>query len=182
MKRIFILLIAALLFSCSQSKLPVESTNSGNASTEQWAPVFSKAGVSLHKAVYLSKEIDGTVGGLITYKATMDSGVKLDYQLQFLPGSFDGVKTISVSLDDNSFIGEYAPHGYFYKPAILSIKVKNADLSFISDDDDLHFVYMSSDGHLEFIDHRKLRINIDRGILDLRNAEIPHFSRYGFTR
>lgn len=182
MKKLVFLVLIAGVIGCNEIKTPVESTNLENTTAVEWAPVFGVGTKSLQKTISLAKEIDGAVGGIISYRSTLSNGVDLDYQLQFLPGSFDGIKTITVNLDSESFTGDYSPHGYFYKPAVLSVVVKNADLSFINSEDELRFVYVSQNGELEYLDYRKLKVDLDKGELDLRNAELPHFSRYGFTR
>ena len=76
---------------------------------------------------------------------------------------------------------EFYPKLVFDNPVLLSVKYKNIDVSEIPDDID--FIFQDYDGSIEQINYD--RLHVGRGpskYLDLKLAELHHFSRYGWLR
>ena len=71
--------------------------------------------------------------------------------MRFEPGSFEGERLISLSIDDQTGILECSPAGQFLKPAIYSLIIKGVDLEGVATDN-LDFVYMTEAGDLELIE------------------------------
>ena len=49
------------------------------------------------------------------------------------------------------------------------------------DSKNVGFVYQAEDGSYEYIDYSKIEVDIKSGKLKVRDARLPHFSRYGFV-
>ncbi|MBN1302603.1 MAG: hypothetical protein JW995_15400 [Melioribacteraceae bacterium] len=106
--------------------------------------------------------------------------VSVSASLFFERNSFTGKKFITMSIDDESGEGTFSPHGLWFKPAIYNLTVKGLDLSGINPSD-IAFVYMNPNGTYERVDYDNLYVDIQSGTLQIVNAKLPHFSRFGFV-
>jgi hypothetical protein len=96
--------------------------------------------------------------------------------------SEDADLTLSIDSKDffqGNFDVLFAPHGItFSSPALLTIEIKNADLTGF-DPDDLELFYINQQtGQWEEIHCCEIIVDINTGYIKVINAEIAHFSRY----
>ena len=181
MKKLIFLLLILALSACTDNSTSFVAFDASTNYSPKFYPIINNE-ASLNKTISISKEIDGRIGGAIILNETFENGVTLNYKLDFAKGSFEGTRNITIILDGDSFTGDYYPHGNFVKPAMLTIKVGHADLSGLVSEDDLKFVYVNENGEIEEMAKKNLMVNFNSNTIALINAELPHFSRYGFTR
>jgi hypothetical protein len=68
----------------------------------------------------------------------------------------------------------------FNQDVIYNAKFTGLNLTGI-DPSSIDFVYQDESGAIEKIEYDALNIDVENGVLEIVNARIPHFSRYGFT-
>jgi hypothetical protein len=134
----------------------------------------------------LSKKltINGNKGGKVslkyTYKNKDGKKVKLDADLTIPKHAFKNELTFNINFDLENYVVEFAPHPFTFDiPVILDLKFSNIDLSGF-DLDKLTFDYL--DGEPTHLSFDKIKYDLDKGDLEILGAQIPHFSRYGWTR
>ena len=131
-----------------------------------------------------SKEIDGKTGGKIRIDEKYLGGplgeVKVKAELEFPKDAFVGSKNITMILDTQFGLATFSPHAYFDKDAIYNVEFIGLDLTGL-DSKNVGFVYQAEDGSYEYIDYSKIEVDIKNGRLKVRDAKLPHFSRYGFV-
>ena len=131
-----------------------------------------------------SKEIDGKTGGKIRIDEKYLGGplgeVKVKAELEFPKDAFVGSKNITMILDTQFGLATFSPHAYFDKDAIYNVEFIGLDLTGL-DSKNVGFVYQAEDGSYEYIDYSKIEVDLKSGKLKVRDARLPHFSRYGFV-
>ncbi|MBM4175916.1 MAG: hypothetical protein FJ213_07060 [Ignavibacteria bacterium] len=142
-------------------------------------------GISLQKIYFtVSKNINGKDGGKLELKNEYPGGpfgkVKVELKLEFKDKSFEGERLISMTVQPEFGSAVFQPHGTFAKPAEYDAKFEGLDLRGI-DPKKVRFVYMAEDGTYEFIPFDKIKVDIGKGILKVEEAQLPHFSRFGFV-
>lgn len=142
-------------------------------------------GIYFEKVFFtITKAINGKIGGELILQSEYRGGplrkVKFDSRLTFEENSFEGVRQISMSVQPEFGSAVFEPHGTFLKPAIYNAKFEGLNLKGI-DPKTVKFVYMVEDGTYEYIPTDKIKVDINKGILQVENALLPHFSRFGFV-
>jgi len=138
---------------------------------------------SFEKTTTVSKWIARKSGGNLYLTHQGDSGLVCAVILQILPGTISEDAQVSISIDDEQFIGnldvEFKPHGItFSQPAILNIKAYGLDLSGF-DPNSIDIYYDNPDtGQWELMPRDDIYVNVSLGLVRVTNARIPHFSRY----
>jgi hypothetical protein len=131
--------------------------------------------------------IDGNRGGTLqinsSYRGT-NGNVTVFASLEFPKGAFEGKKYVTMSLDPDYGTATFLPHADFKKDAIYNAVFTGLDLSdiFSKRVRTVDFVYEAANGKVEYIDNDKVEIDFRNEILSVKNALLPHFSRYGFVR
>lgn len=142
-------------------------------------------GIYFEKVFFtVTKAINGKIGGelilLSEYRGGPLRKVKFNSRLTFEENSFEGVRQISMSVQSEFGSVVFEPHGTFLKPAIYNAKFEGLNLKGI-DPKTVKFVYMVEDGTYEYIPNDRITVDINKGILQVENALLPHFSRFGFV-
>ena len=197
MKKILILtaLIGLLLVGCQQDNSIVspmgDNTGSSSVIEPNWISFPPPAHRSAEKVFYLEEWVDPSHATNLKIKDRYDTPdgpheeVKVDCKLKFMPGAVTEPVLVSWEYDDESGISTFLPHQLFYAPVELTVKVYGMELV-PGDELLINFYYFWNDEngveHVECIDYSQLNIDIDEGSLELRDAIIPHFSRFGFAR
>lgn len=137
------------------------------------------------KKIY-SKElsVNGEKGGKINFqhlfKNKRGKVVLLKATLTIPDSAYTGDLTFDLIFDLEILGVELYPSPFtFDKPVILDLQFVNADLKEF-DLKDFNFDYL--DGNPEYLNYDKIIFNIEDGLLKIIGAQIPHFSRYGWTR
>jgi hypothetical protein len=187
MKFIYTLTLASLLFlfGCDQGSdltSPVDDIKSENAN---WISLPSAEGIQIENSFTVSKRINGAQGGFLTMSESYSGGpfgtVTIDAELVFDQGAYPGNKYISLTNDDTGCVTTFAPSlEKFNDRVTYTVTYTGIDLSSI-DPNNVRFAYLATNGDVEYAQHEGISVNVSTGTLQVINALIPHFSRYGFV-
>ncbi|MBK7105022.1 MAG: hypothetical protein IPH62_07050 [Ignavibacteriae bacterium] len=131
-----------------------------------------------------SLSVNGEKGGKIfvkhMFKNKRNKILKLDAVLTIPDSAYKGDLTFDIIFDLETLGAELYPSPFtFDKPVILDLKFMNADLKEF-ELKDLTFDYL--DGEPENLKYDNIKFDLEKGLLEITGAQIPHFSRYGWTR
>lgn len=178
-------LFSLILFSCEKTDTSVTITEN----TDNIISISSKPTIiPTQNGFAILQLIDGSKGGSITFDTVyVDSegdSIKIQTNLMFLPKSFIGVKEIKIIPDLSTGSVQFFPEMIFDKPAYLDLSYAGVDLVKLGFDSNskIDFVYRADDGSIEYILNNECKIKWNTQTLYLKNAKIPHFSRYIFVR
>lgn len=177
--------LSLLFFSCSKSESPVSSSEYSDPLSN---PSTIPSVVPLNNSFEISQTINGIKGGSIIFDTTFVNaeGDTIDFEinLTFLPNSFTGLKVISVVPDFDSSSVSFLPSMTFDKPAFLDLSFEGVDLAKLGfqSNDKTDFVYINDNGEVEYILNNECKINWSKSLIYVRNAKLPHFSRYAFIK
>lgn len=180
---LFISVIVLFLLGCGEESIistnPIETKTSYKLIK---LPVPSKLKVN---SIYSdSKQIDGSIGGFLSINESYSGGpfgtVEINSTLVFPAGCFNGIKTISMTADDEYCASSFQPGMSFSKPGVYNISYSGVDLNGI-DPSTVKFVYLKSNGSLEYPEHEGIKVDYSTGKIEVKNAKLNHFSRYGFV-
>jgi hypothetical protein len=145
---------------------------------------------SLKKMVEVSQWVTREDGGelVLVYEGEDNNNgqVEVKLTLTVLPETISEDAELRLSVDDQELIANvditFGPHGItFSKPALLFIEAKRLDLSNV-DPDRIDFYYYSPDtGQWEKMERGELEVKPSEGYIEVKDAEIPHFSRYAMA-
>ena len=156
-----------------------------NQTTEEFVSHDTPEGFIINGSYTVSKEIDGSKGGFISYgdlNKTKNGDKGSVYAACYLPaGSFSGTKTITISIDTRTCTGTFGPSMTFDKPVLFSALFTGVDFKNVVTSS-IKFVYYDKNEVKYEISCANLYINVTKGVLGILNAQLPHFSRYGFLR
>ena len=194
---LFLALISLLVIGC-QDNNPVQledTSNSLSKAEPNWISLPAPIEKSLKKTFSDAEWIDVDRGGTVEVKAvyytfswwwwSKKTEVKAEASLYFAPHTWekkvygDDVK-ITLSIDDETATSSFDPHMEFEKEVIYNAKFTGLNLTGV-DVSTIDFVYQDPNGTIEQIPYDALNIDVKNGVLEIVNARIPHFSRYGFT-
>lgn len=185
MKKVLLLLIPVMLIlaGCSQSILePTAPVQEVQKSVIQ-LPAPNSLNVE-NNVFFASSEIDGSKGGLVKMNESYSSGsgqVNINGKLKVPANAFSGTETIGYTVDDLDGSIDFSPSMAFNEDLRFDIKFIGLDLSGFQPDE-IHFMYVDPEGVTHPVQYSKLTVDVDRGILEVKDAVISHFSRYIWGR
>lgn len=178
-----ILMIFALLFGCS----PDANVTSPDDSIKPKAKLIKlpamKSGLTIEADLTRNKYINGSNGGTFTESfefQSVNGMVSIISQLVFPPNSFYGGKTISQTFNTETASLQFGPPMVFNNPVEYTLIVSGLDLTGVNPDS-LDFVYVAYDGTITGVVYDAITANVATGTLAVVNAQLEHFSRYGFV-
>lgn len=189
MKKLILLLAVTLflLFSCQENQNPLapntdQPAQKITAQDVNWISIPLNDGMSTEGDVSITKTINGIKGGSIKlHKYLKKKNITIDAKLTFSPYSFLGDKEVTLSIGKTNGNSQFSPSSTFLRPASYTCRIKGLDLSGVNPDS-VDFVYEAEDGSIEHCKYDKLKVKVKQGILEVVNAQLPHFSRYGWLR
>ena len=132
------------------------------------------------KILTINSEKGGKVYLKHKWKNENNELAKLTAVLDIPEGAFSGDLTFEIIFDLENYAVELYPSPYkFGKPLLLDLIFENVDLTNF---DPNVFVFDYLDGEQENIKYKSIDIRLDQGSVRVREAELNHFSRYGWTR
>lgn len=135
--------------------------------------------------VSVSKMVNGADETLLDLNTSIHGGVfkniQINATLRFKGGAFEGSRFVTIAISSEFGTATFSSSGSFDIPAIYNATIMGLDLSGIVPSD-ISFVYMAKDGKYYSIDVQHILVEPQSGKLQLINAELPHFSRYGWMR
>jgi hypothetical protein len=182
---LFLVLFCLIILSCESSENTISSVdNSENSHSTSSKPNLTPT----LDGFEISQIIDGSQGGSIIFDTVYvdNSGKTLavNLSLTFDKNSFTGNITITIipNLIDASV--QLYPAMIFSKPAKLNLSYSGIDLSLLGFDENsiVDFVYKSDDGSVQYILNNECKAKWNTQTLYVKNAKLPHFSRYCFVR
>lgn len=115
------------------------------------------------------------------FKNEQGRNIQLSSTLKIPKGAFDGELTFEMVFDLKNFAMEFYPSPYqFKKPVLFTMQFFNLDLSEYADCE-WKFNYLDGKDE-EITEYRYMGVDIKRGDIKIVDAELHHFSRYGWTR
>ncbi|MBK8946845.1 MAG: hypothetical protein IPM32_16465 [Ignavibacteriae bacterium] len=173
MKVKFILasLFLVFLLSCQESNNVLDPNNQENNVS------LNKVSATYSSDTYL---IDGKIGGKIkvthNWKNENGKNSKLKAVLDIPKNAFIGTKEFSMvfNLDHNS-VDLYPSPSTFDKPLLLSLKLKNVNVPYA----DLDFKYLDGDEEVLYDENI---VDTKLGNLEVKKAQLNHFSQWGWSR
>ena len=84
-----------------------------------------------------------------------------------------------MSINDDFGAATFSPSGTWAKPVIYNLTIQGIDLSNV-DPSKVTFVYMAPDGKYYKAKYQSIYVEKQSGKLQIINAQLPHFSRWGF--
>lgn len=127
--------------------------------------------------------VDGKKGGKIflqiEWKDEDGKKVKLESKLTIPIKAYKRKLTFDMIFDLENFALELYPSPFtFDHPVKLDLKFENIDLSNV-DLDNLNFTYLDGEEEMKY---KSIKHDIEKGKLEVKGAELHHFSRYGWSR
>jgi hypothetical protein len=138
---------------------------------------------SLQKDATVSRWIYGNEESLLEINDGWAGGIgwiSITSNARFQRYSFTGSRYITMTVDDQCGTSTFTPSGTFTKPVIYNLTIVGLNLSNV-DPAKVRFVYMAPDGNYYVPQYERLYVEKQSGKLQIVNAQLPHFSRYGFV-
>lgn len=183
MKQLFsLLLLTVILFAgCSEY-------NSNTPTTKQQQSVKKiempdKAHFSIENVFSATELIIGQHGGDLELIGSYESDngtVEVYASIVFQSGSFNGARYISV-VNDGAYVEvDLSPSMDFSREVFLNLRMTGLNLTGI-DPSQVGFYYFGDQGEIEAVPYDQLIVDVENGTLEVVNARLTHFSRYGFA-
>jgi hypothetical protein len=152
------------------------------------APSSTELDKLIGSQLFTSKLINGEIGGWVTVSQTYVNGAgNQSYvyaRLRFLPGSFQGTENIEMVFDFEDVSVQFFPEMSFNRDVKLDLWFQGTDLQSLgySTSGNVDFVYFDDNGNIELIENNYSKVNLSQNKIKVLNAELSHFSRYGWIR
>jgi len=181
---IVIAMLLLLVIGCSEQS-SVLAPISENTSTEpNWIALPSNNSLSVNADVSTSRLLYGVKESLLEINTGYAGGkfgwISITANARFQRNSFTGSRFTTMSINDQFGAATFSPSGIFTKPVIYNLTIMGVDLTNV-DPSKVSFVYMSPDGKYYKPVYDRIYVEKQSGKLQIVNAQLPHFSRYGFV-
>lgn len=105
-------------------------------------------------------------------------GIKARIRLEFKKGCVDNDVEVIMSYNPATTELNITPNVILSEPVKLDYYLDGLNLP----DSEIDFVYFTFGDNYETVDRRKLKVDVKQGKIMLKDAELRHFSRFGFLR
>ncbi|HTX99791.1 MAG TPA: hypothetical protein VMG09_07205 [Bacteroidota bacterium] len=119
------------------------------------------------------------------YDANHKKTSTVSFTMTIPAGAVSSPQTISINVDKNSpqISAEFGPSGLvFNTPLLLTVQATGIDMSAFNATDHIDLWYVNSTGWVSAMQYSKFKFDTRKGTLDVKDIQIPHFSRYCFGR
>lgn len=172
-----IVLFSLFVIGCSE-QMSVNSPVEKPTKKVEWLTV-SSSGLSVEGSKTWSKSINGAYGGLFKGTKSLSTIVSAYVEVWVPAGAFSGTKTISATLNSSTLYADFAPSPMtFNTPIYYTVEYYGVDLTGI-DPANVDFFYIDGNGNMVKAPYAE--IYVEDGWLCVVDAQLPHFSRYGFV-
>jgi len=180
-----IIFFLGFIFGCGKESDLVAPVDSVKGNEPNWIAIPSAESKSLQKDVFTGEMVCGNEKSVLKifthYPANTPFGfIQIKAKAEIQKNSFEGCSYVTMSINDRFGETTFSPECTFSKPVIYNLTIRGLDLSGINPAD-VRFVYMSPDGEYQQAEYDRLVVNIKTGKLQVVNARLTHFSRYGFA-
>jgi hypothetical protein len=146
-----------------------------------WIALPQPSGMQVNEEVSSSKVIDGSKGGHISLNSNFYYGrVILKSDLEFPSASFSGSVNFTVTHDAATCVSTFGTSFVFNQDLIFNISYTGLNLNGINPSR-VKFAYIAADGSVQYAVNDGIIVDLVTGKLEVINAKVPHFSRYGFV-
>lgn len=126
-----------------------------------------------------SKSVVGSAGALFKGTKSLSSTVSAYVEIWVPAGAFSGTKTISATLNSETLYADFTPTPLtFNTPIYYTVEYFGVNLAGI-DPANVDFYYIDGSGNMVKAPYAE--IHVEDGWLCVVDAQLPHFSRYGFV-
>ncbi len=132
----------------------------------------------------VTEDIVGSQGGQIKLNESYISSngkVSIKAKLKIPKNAFSGEETMGYQINDGEASVDFSPSMSFNKDLLFDLKFTGLDLTGI-DPNDVQFLYVAPDGTTHPVQYSEMTVDVDKGILEVKDALITHFSRYIWLR
>ena len=174
-----LMLLAIFVIGCTDKSNMLSSVDNITGNNEavtnpSFIELLPANNQTIKKDVAVSKTIYGDQESLLEINTGYAGGpfgwISITANARFQRYSFTGSRYVTMSISDNNGTASFSPSGTWALPVIYNLTIQGIDLS----------VYMASDGNYYKAKYQSLYIEKQSGKIQLINAELPHFSRWGF--
>lgn len=183
MKKVLLLFIPIILFIAGCSDSGLEPTSPAIEIQKSIIQLPPSSTLHIEDGLYASDVIEGSQGGMVKLNESYISQtgeVSVKAKLKIPKNAFNGTETIGYLINEDASI-DFFPAMSFNKDLLFDIKFSGLDLTGV-DPDQVRFLYLAPDGLTYPVEYSDLIVDIDKGILEVKNAVITHFSRYIWAR
>lgn len=184
MKKILlsVFLLAGFIFTGCWPETAVAPDYSSTPANKSWIELPGASSLSIETLFSKSELIDGSKGGKIKLKEKYGSNLEVEAELDIPKNAFSGTQLVTILLDDQTTSATFSPTPFvFNKSLSLSLEYEGLDLSDLGTSE-IDFYYIGVNGEFILAEHDGVTVDVRKGKLKVKNASIPHFSRYGFTK
>ena len=178
-----LILIAGTYFGCSDNITSTEPSLK-TASSVSWIALSKNSALAKEGNLSVSEKIVGNKGGDLSlsgsYPGAGYNTVYVNAELTVPKRAYHGAKTLTMEIGDDAVVDLY-PQMTFDNPLNLNLTFSGLDLTGVNPSE-VNFYYIDPDGNLEIAENDGITVDIANGTLSVKNAKIPHFSRYGFAK
>ena len=183
-----VMVLALLVIGCTdESNMFSPVNNSINTDEEisnpNWITLPSSDDLALKKDISVGKTIYGDQESLLEINTGYAGGsfgwISITANARFQRYAFTGSRYVSMSVNDQFGTASFSPSGTWAKPVIYNLTIMGVDLSKV-DPSKVSFVYMSPDGKYYKAKYQSIYVEKQSGKLQIIDAQLPHFSRWGF--
>jgi hypothetical protein len=179
-----IVLLSLFVIGCSEQASINSPANNAKTTEPNWIVLPKTEGMEINQIFSTSKLIDGKAGGSMLLNYSYNGGlfgkVTCSSSLQFPKGSFYEKITFTMTHDDGLCVSSFMPGYQFNKVLTFNVRYTGIDLTGI-DLANIGFAYIAADGSIEYAVNNGINIDHRIGKIEVKDAKIPHFSRYGFV-
>jgi len=186
MKKITKILLFTIIFifGCEQGSNTVSPPIEPNYESPLISLPTPEGGSNAESEYTVEKVINGWNGGTFYAQYSYEGGpfgtVTIISKLQFPSGAFSGYKTITQTFNSETASVTFGPAIEFNQTVEYDITITGVDLSGVNPDS-LDFVYIANNGTIQYCEYEHLWMDQSTGRLHVDDAELQHFSRYGFV-
>ncbi len=173
-----------LLFGCEQGGIDVITVPVEPLHNLRIISLPSPAGSGVEDLHTEDKWINGESGGWFSEQFSYEGGpwetVNITSTLHFPSNAFSGWKDITQTFNTETAAISFGPAMQFNSPVEYTLTIYGVDLTGI-DPNTLTFVYIDGNGNMYPCEYEYVTMDSSTGMLKVKNAELNHFSRYGFV-
>ena len=181
---IVIAMLSLVVVGCSEQSSVLAPVNETTITEPNWIALPSNNSLSVNADASVSRLLYGVNESLLEINTGYAGGkfgwVSITANARFQRNSFTGSRYTTMSVNDQFGAATFSPSGTFTKPVIYNLTIMGVDLTNV-DPSKVSFVYMSPDGKYYKPVYERIYVEKQSGKLQIINAQLPHFSRYGFV-
>jgi hypothetical protein len=184
MKQLTLFLFAALLLILGCEQVTEVNPPPERVLNKQLVILPTPVGSVVEDDLTINKDIDGATGGWFSAPFSYQGGptgiVYINSALHFNPYSFTGGKTFSQTFNTETAAITFGPSTQFNVPVYYTLVITGLDLTNVNPAT-LDFVYIDANGNMYAVQKEYVIMDESTGMLKVKNAQLDHFSRYGFV-